>query len=65
MAVFVASVARLDGRLGAVHVLRDGIRRSQTVPARSAYEISITDVCVLRAGGRTGLYGSEILDVRE
>ena len=32
VAVLLASVARLDGRLGAVHVLRDGIRRSQTVP---------------------------------
>ena len=58
VAVFLASVARLDGRLGAVHVLRDGIRRNQTVPACSAYEISTTDVCVLRMGGRTGPYGS-------
>ena len=32
VAVLLASVARLDRRLGAVHVLRDGIRRSQTVP---------------------------------
>ena len=34
VAIFLASVARLDGRFGAFY---DGIRRSQTVPA-SAYE---------------------------
>ena len=38
MAVLLASVARLDGRLGAIHIFRDGIRRSQTVPALRWYQ---------------------------
>ena len=38
MAVLLASVARLDGRLGAIHIFRDGIRRSQTVPALRRYQ---------------------------
>ena len=37
MSVLLASVARLDGRLGAVYVLCDGIRRSQTVPCHMVW----------------------------
>jgi hypothetical protein len=39
VAVFLAFVARLHGRLCAVHVFRDGIRRSQTVPGASEESI--------------------------
>ncbi len=51
VAVLLAPVARLDGGLCAVHVLRDGVRRRQTVPiARTPNQPHTTWTC--RAGGR-------------
>ena len=49
VAVFLAYVARLEGRLDAVYIFCDGIGRSQTV--LRAYEMSTTKhgVCALRA----------------
>ena len=46
--VLLASVARLDGRLGAIHIFRDGIRRSQTVPALRRYQFKHAHRQVMR-----------------